>query len=255
MNYQFTLLRYTPDLVKGEFINLGVAILDESNRFLGARMSGQAEIRRLRVFHPDADLDVLEKAGNAWNDGEMPWSDLENWRETLSDSITITEPKAVIADSWQEEIEALYRRYVAAPPRSKEERAANPRGELRQRLHDRLQIAGLLDRLQPFPVNRYTVPGDNFKIDYAYVPATNGRRKYLHAVTIDRAMPQAKSLAFAFERISKVNSGDHLTALFDDQSVRGETPIRGLLESAGITVRPYSEVDQLVKEIRLDLAA
>jgi hypothetical protein len=103
-------------------------------------------------------------------------------------------------------------------------------------------------------VDRFTVPGDSFKIDYAYVPASNGRRKYLHAVTLDRAMPQAARLALVFERIRRASNGDQLTALYDD-GARTVTPIRGLLESSGIQVRPYGEIDSLVKEIRRDLAA
>lgn len=254
MNCRFALLRYTPDVVKGEFLNLGVALLDGDGGFLGSRMSGEAEMRRLRVFHPEADMDLLAKTGTAWSAGAMPWTELESWRETLSDSLTVSDPKGVVTEDWRQEMDALYRRYVAAPPREKAEHGANPRGELRQRLHDRLLLAGLLDRLQPFPVDRFTVPGDSFKIDYAYVPATNGRRKYLHAVTLGRSMPQASRLALVFERIQKVSTGDQLTALYDD--VRDEsTPIRGLLESSGIKVRPYAEMDSLVKEIRRDLAA
>jgi hypothetical protein len=256
MNCKFALLRYTPDLVKGEFVNLGVAILDHGGGFLGSRTSGETEMRRLRCLHPDADFDLLTATGAAWSNGGMPWEQLESWRETLADSLTVTDPKTVITADWHAEMDALYRRYVAAPPRPREERTANPRGELRQRLHDRLLIAGLLDRLQPFPVDRFTVPGDSFKIDYAYVPATNGRRKYLHAVTLDRAMPQAARLALVFERIRRASTGDQLTALYDDHTVRhGATPIRGLLESSGIQVRPYGEIDSLVKEIRRDLAA
>ncbi len=253
MNCRFTLLRYTPDLVKGEFINLGVALLDEASGYLGARMCGDTEIRRLRCFHPEADLELMAGLSRAWAQGQMPWEQLESWRETLSDSVTVTDPKAVITENWQLEMDALYRRYVAAPPRAQAEHAANPRRELRERMHNRLLIAGLLDRLQPFPVDRFTVPGDGFKIDYAYVPATNGKRKYLHAVTLDRAMPQATRLAFAFERIRKERAGDQLTALYEGQNK--VTPIRGLLESSGITVRPYAELDAIVKEIRLDLAA
>jgi hypothetical protein len=256
MNCRFVLLRYIPDVVKGEFINLGVTILDEAGGFLGARMSGEAEIRRLRCFHPEADLELIAGLGRAWSRGEMPWTELESWRETLSDSVRVTDTKVVTTGNWQQEMDALYRRYVAAPPREKTEQMASPRGELHQRLHNRLLIAGLLDRLQPFPVDRYTAPGDSFKIDYAYSPAGNGKRKYLHAVTIDRAMPQATRLAFAFERIRKASKGDQLTALFDEQATReSATPIRSLLESSGIAVRPYGEMDTLVKEIRRDLAA
>ncbi|GEM_PF-5293113 len=256
MNCRFSLLRYTPDLVKGEFVNLGVAVLSEAGDFLGSRAAGEAEMRRLRCLHPDADVDLLVQTREAWSKGDMPWETLEAWRDTLGDSLTVTDPKAVITPDWRVEMDAMYRRYVAAPPRPREERTAHPRGELRQRLHDRLLIAGLLDRLQPFPVDRFTVPGDSFKIDYAYVPASNGRRKYLHAVTLDRAMPQAARLALVFERIRRTSSGDQLTALYDDRALRqNDTPIRGLLETSGIKVRPYAEVDSLVKEIRVDLAA
>lgn len=256
MNYRFVLLRYVPDLIKGEFINLGVTLLDQGGGFLGARMSGDAEIRRLRCFHPDADLELIANLGRAWSAGEMPWDELETWRDTLSDSVTVTDAKVVVTDNWRQEMDALYRRYVAAPPKDKAEQMASPRAELHHRLHHRLLIAGLLDRLQPFPVDRFTAPGDTFKIDYAYAPAGNGKRKYLHAVTIDRAMPQATRLAFAFERIRKKSRGDQLTALFDEQTTKSAvTPIRSLLESSGIAVRPYGEIDTVVKEVRLDLAA
>ncbi len=257
MDCKIVVLRYTPDLVKGEFINLGVALLDEAGAFLGARVSGDAEIRRLRCFHPDVDLHLISGLGRAWSSGELPWSELEAWRETLSTSVTLTDMKIVTTQDWRQEIDDLYRRYVAAPPRAERpEQATNLRGDLYQRLQNRLLMSGLLDRLQPFPVDRFTAPGDSFKIDFSYVPASNGRRKYLHAVTIDRAMPQAARLALAFERIRKASEHDHLTALYDEQASRAAvTPIRSLLESSGITVRPYGEVDALVKEIRLDLAA
>jgi hypothetical protein len=193
-------------------------------------------------------MHLLSKAGT------LPWHEIATLQETLSDSLAITGSKVVITEDWKQELDALYLRHVAAPPRTAADRLANPRGELRSRLHQRLLLAGLLDRLQPFPVDRYTAPGDAFKIDYAYVPAANGRRKYLHAVTLDRAMPQAARLALAFERIRKASAADQLTAVYDDRRP-AVAPIRGLLESSGIVVRPYAHVDAVVREIRGDLAA
>jgi hypothetical protein len=54
---KFFLLRYVPDAVKNEFVNVGLVLLPPS---------GQAEIRftrdlaRMRCLDPDADLELLE---------------------------------------------------------------------------------------------------------------------------------------------------------------------------------------------------
>ncbi|MCX6615626.1 MAG: DUF3037 domain-containing protein, partial [Acidobacteria bacterium] len=37
--FQFRLLRYVPDPVKGEFVNIGVALLDDFGRCRQARMA------------------------------------------------------------------------------------------------------------------------------------------------------------------------------------------------------------------------
>jgi hypothetical protein len=111
----------------------------------------------------------------------------------------------------------------------------------------------LSEYLRPFPVAAFTAAGDSFKIDYAYVPASNGRRKFLHAVTLDRATPKAAQLALAFERMRRTRGHDEMTALHDAPPTL-MTPARGLLESAGIKVRPYAEMNDLIREIKRDLA-
>ena len=61
MAYQYTLLRYVPDLVKGEFVNLAVVLLDEQGRYREARTAGEKEWRRLKWLHPAADLTMLRE--------------------------------------------------------------------------------------------------------------------------------------------------------------------------------------------------
>ncbi len=274
MNCKFTLLRYVPDIVKGEFMNLGVALMDQGGRVLGARMFGEEELRRVRCLHPTADLEMLRELQSGFAReiaGLVSRGSLDKLRDTLSNSLTLVEPKLCITEDWRAELEALYRRYVAAPPRAGRE-TENPRQQLRHRLEQRFRLEGLLERLQPFRAAPFTVAGDPFRIDYSYAPSANGRRKYIHAITLERATHQAKVLAFTFEHIRRARRSDEMTAVSEDSSVQPapghtETKLeqlvsagerarltRELLESSGIRVRPFSELNLLVREIREDLA-
>src|SRR5271165_7640177 len=55
----FFLLRYVPDVVKGEFVNLGVVLLEEGDSgFTGVRFI--RDWRRVRGLDPEADIELLE---------------------------------------------------------------------------------------------------------------------------------------------------------------------------------------------------
>ena len=256
-HYRYTLLRYVPDIVKGEFVNLGVMLLNEQGGFLEGRMAGEEEVRRLRWLHPEADVEMIKElqAGFAQ---QLPWDKLDKLRDEFSTSLVLTAPKILeTSQAWKDELDALFHRHVAAPPRPSRE-TDKPRQQLRQRMEMRFRVAGLLGRLKPFPAAPFTVPGDTIKIDYAYAPAGNGKRKYIHAITLDRAPHQAKVLAFTFEHIRRSQAGDQMTAVYETApSARNTpmgTPIGALLESSGIRVQPYEQLDALVREIRQDLA-
>ncbi len=249
-------MRYVPDIVKGEFVNLGVVLLHGDGQFLDSRMAGESEMRRLRCLHPAADVEMLQKLQDGLGQ-DLPWDRLEKLRTEFSTSLMLTAPKAIEANDadWQQELEGLFHRHVAAPPRPARA-MEKPRLELRQRMEMQFKMAGLLSRLKPFPAAPFTVPGDTFKIDYAYapawMPAGNGMRKYIHAITLDRAPHQAKALAFTFEHIRRAHAGDQMTAVHT--SAAANTPIAALLESSGIRVLPFDEMDAMVREIRRDLA-
>ncbi len=56
---EFFLLRYVPDVVKGEFVNLGVVLLEEGeNGFTDVRFL--RDWRRVRGLDPEADVELLE---------------------------------------------------------------------------------------------------------------------------------------------------------------------------------------------------
>src|SRR6204780_4733513 len=56
---EFFLLRYVPDAVKGEFVNVGVVLLEQGDDgFTGVRFT--KDWRRVHCLDPDADIDLLE---------------------------------------------------------------------------------------------------------------------------------------------------------------------------------------------------
>src|SRR5579863_866279 len=53
------LLRYVPDVVRGEFVNIGVVLLEEgAGGFTGVRFT--RDWRRAHCIDPEADLELLE---------------------------------------------------------------------------------------------------------------------------------------------------------------------------------------------------
>jgi hypothetical protein len=59
---QFFTLRYTPNIVTGEFINIAVILVDPSGGFWGVRFV--SDWHQVLAFDPDADIEMLEALGN-----------------------------------------------------------------------------------------------------------------------------------------------------------------------------------------------
>src|SRR5580700_8688049 len=56
---EFFLLRYVPDVIKGEFVNIGVVLLEESaDGFTGVRFI--RDWRRARGIDPEVDVELLQ---------------------------------------------------------------------------------------------------------------------------------------------------------------------------------------------------
>jgi hypothetical protein len=69
---EFFLLRYVPDAVKGEFVNIGLLMREPNGgegRFSGMRMT--EDWSRVRCIDPEADLEVLKCSCNG---------NCRNWR-------------------------------------------------------------------------------------------------------------------------------------------------------------------------------
>lgn len=220
---RYFLLRYAPNIVRGEFINLGVFLYDPAAARLDARLLD--DFRRVRRLHPWADLDLLARLAEQFEQESLgaaapEASGLDAYLERLqnySNLLDCSEPKAVLTTNFDAELERLYDAYVREPryPTRLAAVVEGTRAWIRSRLNSVLRSAGLLGhpRLERrVRVAAYTQPGDPFAFDFGY--RTNGTRGFLHALALAREVDTAKVVAYTAERVRARLAGENLRAEF-----------------------------------------
>lgn len=214
---EFQLIRYVPDAVKNEFVNIGVVL--QSVRSLEAEEQSESveqravrftrDWSRVRCIDPDADIEMLEalevevrqrlaspKSGA--NEAKPVIAVLE---DTLSNALQITEAKAFLAESFIAGLEQLLSLYVESPKRERASRRSG-RQAIVQSMRSGFEREGVwaLMRKQ-IPVSAYTKPGDLLRIDCGYRP--NGVVRLFQAVSLEADSEAAKVLAFSAQAIAR----------------------------------------------------
>ncbi len=121
---EFQLIRYVPDPVKNEFVNIGVLLRAAEGEQSALRFT--RDWSRVRCLDPDADIRRCSKhwrsrSGSACarqqgHDAKPIMTLLE---ESLSNGLQITESKAHLAESFIAGLEDLMRLYVDTPRRER----------------------------------------------------------------------------------------------------------------------------------------
>lgn len=199
MACEFSLLRYVPDPVKNEFVNIGV-MLREAAHPDAAVVRFTRDWARVRCLDPDADIAMLEAM-----EAEMRQRLLEQdpntvpLMKTIEDSfshlIQMTETRACLAENVAAEMDQLMQLYVE-PRRPKARPALSGRQAIVRSLRTHFEHARVWDLLQKrIAASAYTQPGDPLKIDCGYRP--NGTIRMFHAVSLTGDVELAKVLAFS----------------------------------------------------------
>jgi hypothetical protein len=203
---EFSLIRYVPDVVKGEFVNIGV-LLREANGASGAERSDRAVVRftrdwgRVRCMDADADIGLLEalegEIGARLRMQDAPGIKpmMEVLEDTLSNSVQMTEMRACLAESLPAEIEQLMRMYVE-PLKVKVERRKTGRAAIAGAMRTQFERAGVWGLMRKrIAASLYTRAGDPMKIDCGYRP--NGVIRMFQAVSLEGDVEAAKGLAYS----------------------------------------------------------
>ena len=254
--YHFQVLRYVPNLVSGEYFNIGLLLYDSESRLIDARFT--AEFRRLRC-HPLAELDYLEALRNEFEEkrllGEGFSEYVRGLGEHLSAGLEMTDSRVFWGGAAETEIERLRQSFLVTPSRREihgddSEALPGTRRALRRQMEQTFQRyhligAGLDSRVSA----AYAGPRLRFTFDYSYQP--NGAVHYIHALALRNDVSDASKLCFVFERLrAQAGESPELTAVLDD-SFPDDT--RELLESSTIVTRPASQLNELAFSIRGEL--
>jgi hypothetical protein len=237
---EFFLIRYVPDVVKGEFANIGVLL-----REAGAGTDDRAVVRftrnwsRVRCMDADADIGLLEgleseiaaRLRMGASDTKPVMQVLE---DTLSNSLQMTPARACLAESIPAELEQLMRLYVE-PLKIKVDRRKTGRAAIAGAMRTEFERAGVWGLMRKrIAASLYTRPGDPMKIDCGYRP--NGVIRMFQAVSLEGDVEAAKVLAYSapqlIEGVERVESAKlELTAVVE--------PLRTVTEAEDEAMERY----------------
>src|SRR2546430_14803453 len=144
---EFFLLRYAPDAVKEEFVNVAVVLL-EANGFADVKFSN--DFRRVKCLDAGADIEVLqalEQEIRARIKDAGPDRDkiIKKLQDSFSSTLQISATKAVLAESPQKEIELLAKMYLESPAREREAREARGRRGILEAMENAFVAEGVWD--------------------------------------------------------------------------------------------------------------
>jgi hypothetical protein len=236
---EFFLIRYVPDVVKGEFVNIGVLLREAGGAALEASGADSAVVRftrdwsRVRCMDADADIGLLEALeGEIGSRLRMRAQDapgikpvMEILQDTLSNSVQVTEVKACLAESLPAEMEQLMRMYVE-PLKVKVERKRTGRAAIAGAMRTEFERAGVWGLMRKrIAASVYTRAGDPMKIDCGYRAtseraAAGGVVRMFQAVSLEGDVEAAKGLAYSapqlIEGVQRVeNARLELTAVVE----------------------------------------
>jgi Protein of unknown function (DUF3037) len=250
---RFFVLRYAPDAVKNEFVNIGLVLLPPAG---GAEVRFTHDWSRVRCLDPEADLEMLqalesdlrEKLRAMNGDSE---SILRRIQDSFSNALQPSEFQGCLAESPAVEADELARLYLERP-RRRQPRELSMRQAIYQRMRQEFESAGVWPLMwRDVPVARYTRSGDPLKLDCGYSP--NGTIKLFHAVSLATDVNAAKILAFTFPQLAEgIRKGEgkqaQLTAVVEDDLPVDDEAVRfarETLEQHAIRIAHASEMPQI----------
>jgi hypothetical protein len=270
---RYRVLRYTPNLVRDEWVNIGVLLEEVPAPSGPSSLQGPAgprrairlvdedtDIARIRRLHASADENLLRALADEFDTRlRAPEAEVATYFEkldqTLSNVLQFSPQRAVLAEDFDAELDRLFRSYVARPPSARGGVVENTRNWIRDRFETVFRRHRLLGKLERrIRVEEFTQPGDPMRIDYAY--RYNGTRGYVQMVSLNRHPSHAKVLAYTVERIRMHQGNSEFAALTDVEPVRENRRhqfMARLLEEQRISIVPPKNIEKFAETLRVRL--
>ncbi|HEV3220867.1 MAG TPA: DUF3037 domain-containing protein [Candidatus Acidoferrales bacterium] len=255
--FAYHIVRYAPNLIRDEWVNIGVIAYDPAEpRFRIRLIEDESEFSRLRRLHPASDEAALRGLSSLF---ESTLSDhrgeLSAWtaklEQMLSNTVQFGPQKGLLATDLDSEMDRLYHDQVAAPrPRAA---VAGSRSVIRSAATQVFRTTGLLGKLtRSVDVGEFTVPGDPLHLDYAY--HRNGTRGFIQSLALTREPAQAKVLAYTADAIrAKIEKTEFVAItemeLRPEENKRHQF-ISGLFKEKEISLVPLSRLPVWAHQLR-----
>lgn len=211
-NFAYRILRYAPNLVRDEWVNIGVLLFDPETGERRLRIiEEQEEFARLRRLHPAADEELLRRLRDDLEDrlqsapSVLPEGDwqrmLAKWDDTLSHALQLAPQKGLLAGDLDEEMDRLYGDHVAPQRAALRVGAPGSRATIRSYCAQVWKQARLWERLEKSArIAEFTFSGDPSRIDYAY--RRDGTRGFVQTLSVSRSPQECKAFAYNAARIA-----------------------------------------------------
>jgi hypothetical protein len=255
----YHVVRYTPNLVRDEWVNIGILLFDPANgRLLQRVVEEPAEFARVRRLQPTADEELLRRlsddfASQSAAAGGNAQAYIARLEQTLSTTVQLSPQKGLLAEDLDAELDRLYRDHVEAPRLGRLAEDITTRNAIRARANQVFRGTGIWPRLQRrLRVDEFTQPGDPLRVDYGY--RRNGTRGFVQALSLSRDPGQAKVLAFTADAIRQKVTHPEFVAITEGEPRPEENPrhrfILGLFEAREISVVPLGRLAEWSYRLR-----
>ncbi len=197
---EFFLVRYVPDPVKNEFVNIGVLLRPAGDGAGAPELRLTRDWSRVRCIDPDADTEMLEALETEMRQRLAGHdADLKPLMTVIEDSFShllqLTEPRGCLVENLAAGMEEMMRLYVE-PRKARGRATLTGRAALLRSMRTHFEQARVWDLMRRrIAASAYTQPGDPLKLDCGYRP--NGLIRVFHAVSLEADAELAKVLAFS----------------------------------------------------------
>jgi len=254
--FAYHVVRYAPNLVRDEWINIGVLLMDPSSgRVLRRLIEEPEEFARVRRLHPTADQDLLRRLPDEFDaqlEGQAA-TGLARLEQTLSNAIQLGPRKGLLAEDLDAELDRLYREHIEPPRYGRVASDPSSRNAIRHGANQVFRTAGIWPRLERrLRVDEFTYQGDPMRLDYGY--RRNGTQGFIQVLSLGRDPGQAKVLAFTADAIRAKLPNSEFVAVTEMEPHPQENPrhrfVTGLLGERKIPLLPLGRLPEWAYRLR-----
>jgi hypothetical protein len=269
--FDYFLLRYVPNVVREEFVNIGLVMTEsggERGGFAGAHFT--KDWRWARRIDPHVDIEVLEALGREverrLSDAQQRAALLYEMMDSYSNLIQLSPLRHCLAEDPARELKDLAIRLVEMPGPGElgEEDVVRKTGRrwIYAGMSQAFRTAGVWDLMtKNVPASAYTNAKDDFTFDFGY--AFGEEIKIFHAVSLVEVGLETRMFPL---RVAKIgprmarlrNAKPQFTAVVED-SYDGEDPrvmsVLAFMEDERIRVAGLQEMGAIAQMARLELGA